>query len=263
MSEPIESTSAAPRLHHAASSYYSAIARLALVEAHIPFTPVALDIHRRMSQFDPSYVRINPNMTVPALELADRTLTDSRDIVLHALRGRDDDETRRWLDLHCAFPVDELTFSWLLGWNPLARRFVPRSLAAAEARLRGLAAQHPDLADLYLRRADVFAARRSTFDPAAVAALWDRRRADALALLDTLERSLADGRAVLAPPVYGPADVVWTVFLARMRFVRLGDEIAARPALARYAASMLERLSFRTADVWDRIKVLGLVKQVL
>ena len=64
---------------------------------------------------------------------------------------------------HYAFPIDELTFAWLLRWNPLARRFVPKSLTAAEARLRALAAAHPDLQARYLRRAEVFAGRRRAF----------------------------------------------------------------------------------------------------
>ena len=106
------------RLYHAASSYYSSIARLALVEAGVAFTSVPLDIHRRMAQFEPGYARLNPNMTVPTLVLDGRTLSESRDIVLFAFGDRgDDDATRRWLDEHYAFPIDELTFSWLLRWN--------------------------------------------------------------------------------------------------------------------------------------------------
>ncbi len=192
------------------------------------------------------------------------TITESRDIVNFAFSaGGDDEATRRWLDAHYAFPIEELTFAWLLRWNPLARRFVPKSLAAARARLRALAAEHPDLKDRYLDRADVFAERRRVFDPSAVVSLWDQRQRGALGLLDGLEVALKDGRPLLVPPTYGPADVVWTVFLARMRFIRLGGEIERRPALAKYAASMFARPSFRAADVWDRIKVLGLLKQVL
>jgi glutathione S-transferase len=253
-----------PRLYNAASSYYSAIARLALVEAGIAFTSVPVDIHRRRAQFEPEYARLNPNMTVPTLALEGRTLDQSRDIVLFAFPGRGDDPTtHRWLDVHSAFPIDELTFAWLLRWNALARRFVPRSLAASSAQLRALAAQHPDLLTRYLARAAVFDERLRTFDAARIASLWDERRHAALEVLDALEHALTDGRAVLAPPTYGPADVVWTVFLARMRFVRLGDEIRRRPALASYAARVFARPSFRAADVWDRIKVLGLLAQVL
>ena len=254
-----------PRLYHAASSYYSMIARLALIEAGRPFTPVKLDIHRRMAQFEPAYARLNPNMTVPTLVLESGLLSDSRLILFHAFgRAEDqaDDATRRLVALQYDFPIDELTFSWLLRRNPLARRFVPGKLAAAERRLRTLAEAHPDLADLYRRRAAVFAARIRTFDPHAVAALYDERRTAALTLLDVIENELDDGRAVLVPPSYGPADVVWTVFLARMRFIRLHGELARRPSVSRYYAAMAALPSFTAADIWPSLNPLKLIRQM-
>ena len=254
------------RLFHAAPSYYSKIARLALVEGKRSFTPVTVDIHRRMSQFEPEYVRLNPNMTVPTLVDGDRVIPDSRDILLFAFgKGMDDldDETKRWVTNHYAFPIEELTFGWLLSWNPVVRRAVPKQLAGAERRLRTLADQHPDLADVYRRRAEVFAARLRTFDPAGIAALFDDRRRAALGHLDKLDATLTDARNTLVTSGYGPADVVWTVFLARLHWVRLGGEIARRPALARYAAAMFARPSFDQADVWRRIKILTMIRGVL
>jgi tetrachloro-p-hydroquinone reductive dehalogenase len=253
-----------PRLYHAPSSYYSAIARLALVEGGVAFEPVAVDIHRRKQQIEPAYVRINPGMTVPTLELADRVLVESRDIL--DLAFPDDARapaTRALVDEHYAFPVDELTFSWLLSWNPLARRFVPKTLRGMEARLRAFAVEQPDLAPAYLARAEVFHGRVKTFDPDAISALWETRLAAALERLDALEALLADGREVLAPPRYGAADVVWTVFLARMGFVRLGHELERRSHVARYARAMKARPSFAAADIWDRIKLIGVLRQIV
>jgi glutathione S-transferase len=114
-----------------------------------------------------------------------------------------------------------------------------------------------------LKRADVFAARRRTFDAEAVVALFDERRRGALEHLDALEATLSDGRETLVRTGYGPADVVWTVFLARLHWVRLGAEIARRPALSRYAKAMFSRPSFDEADVWRRIKVLPMIRQIL
>ena len=62
--------------------------------------------------------------------------------------------------------------------------------------------------------------------------------------MDRLEQTLGDGRGVLVPPAYGVADVVWTVFLARMEFVGMGAELQKRPALARYWRAMQARPSF-------------------
>ncbi|WP_437742154.1 hypothetical protein WME73_43295 [Sorangium sp. So ce302] len=66
-----------------------------------------------------------------------------------------------------------------------------------------------------------------------------------------------------APASPGPADVVWTAFLARMGFVRFDAEISRRARLAPYAKAVKARPSFREADVWDRLSPLKLIKQVL
>ena len=242
------------------------IARLALVERGVPFDSVKVDIHRRTQQFAPDYARLNPNLTVPTLEVDGRVLSQSRDIVLFAFGATEaalDDATRSWLDRHYAFPIDELTFGWLLSWNPLSRPAVRRALAASEKRLRQLATEHAELANVYGRRAEVFAGRIKTFDPEGVMAMFGERKRAAFELLDALDDALADGRQTLVPSGYGPADVVWTVFLARMGFVRFDAEIAKRARLARYAKAVKARPSFRDADVWDRLSPLKLLKQVL
>jgi glutathione S-transferase len=43
----------APRLYHALSSYYSMIARLALVEGGVVYESVVVDIHLKMVQQQP------------------------------------------------------------------------------------------------------------------------------------------------------------------------------------------------------------------
>jgi glutathione S-transferase len=100
-------------------------------------------------------------------------------------------------------------------------------------------------------------------DPAGVVRLAERRRTEAIGLMDRLEQTLGDGRAVLVPPVYGVADVVWTVFLARMELVGLGAEIPKRPALARYWHAMQARPSFSAADVWTTFHTVRLIGGIL
>jgi glutathione S-transferase len=100
------------------------IARLALVERGVPFASVKVDIHRRTQQLAPEYARINPNLTVPTLEVDGRVVSQSRDILLFAFDTTDaalDEATRAWVDRHYAFPIEELTFGRLLSWSPLAR----------------------------------------------------------------------------------------------------------------------------------------------
>ncbi|MBL6615686.1 MAG: glutathione S-transferase family protein [Reyranella sp.] len=255
-----------PRLYHALSSYYSMIARLALIESGVAYDSVVMDIHLKMAQQEPDYVRLNPNMTVPTLVLPDRFLDQSRDIAEYALGVSDatlDGDTKAWLDLHYGYPIEELTFGGLLARNALARRMIPKRLEAARRRLLERAKQNPDLAKVYEARAAVFAGRIRTFDPASVVRLAEKRRADAIGFMDRLEQTLGDGRAVLVPPAYGVADVVWTVFLARMEFVGMTAEIQKRPALARYWRAMQARPSFGPADIWTKLHVFRLIGGML
>ncbi|WP_407174613.1 glutathione S-transferase family protein [Bradyrhizobium sp. STM 3562] len=266
MTKPARFCAAKPRLYHAPSSYYSMIARLALAEGGIAYEPVFIDIHYRASQQQPDYVRLNPNMTVPTLVLPDRILDQSRDIAEYALgvsEGRLDSETKAWVDLHYAYPIEELTFGGILARNPLARIMIPRQLKAAHRRLLTRAAENPDLADIYEARAAVFAERVRIFDPDAVVRLSQQRRNEAVGLMDRLERTLSDSRAVIVPPAYGLADVVFTALLARMEFAGLGERIPQRPALARYWRAMQARPSFAAADIWTKLHVLRLIGGIL
>lgn len=266
MMECTKLTAGKPRLYHAPSSYYSMIARLALAEGGIAWEPVFVDIHARMSQQQPDYVRLNPNMTVPTLVLADRILDQSRDIAEYAL-GVDrltlDSEARPWLDLHYGYPIEELTFGAIMAHSPIARIMVPKLLRRAQRYLLRLAAEHADLAAAYRARAEVFAERIRTFDPAAALRLSERRRAEALDIMDRMERTLSDGRATMVLPAYGIADTVSTVFLARMEFAGLGAELLKRTALVRYWRAMQARPSFAAADIWTRFHVFRLVAGIL
>jgi glutathione S-transferase len=255
-----------PRLYHALSSYYSMIARLALIEGGVAYEPVVIDIHIRMTQQQPDYVRLNPNMTVPTLVLPDRALDQSRDIAEYALGVSEatlDGETKAWLDLHYSYEVEQLTFGRLLARNRLARIMIPKRLEAVRQHLLKRAAQNPDLAQVYEARAQAFAKRIRAFEPATVVRLAETRRAEAIGFMDRLEQTLQDGRGVLVPPTYGVADVVWTVFLARMEFVGMGAEVQKRPALARYWRAMQARPSFAPADIWTKVHVFRLIGGML
>ena len=77
MTESAKLSAETPRLYHTPSSYYSMIARLALAEGGIAHERIFVDIHFRLGQQQPDYVRINPGMTVPTLVQADRILDQS------------------------------------------------------------------------------------------------------------------------------------------------------------------------------------------
>jgi ganglioside-induced differentiation-associated protein 1 len=180
MAEPVEPSGAKPRLYHALSSYYSMIARLALIEGGIAYESVVIDIHLKMVQQQPDYVRLNRNMTVLTLVLPDCILDQSRDIAEYALGVSEatlDGATKAWLDLHYDYPVEQLTFGGLLARNPMARIVIPKRLEAVRRRLLERAARNPDLAKVCEARAEAFAERIRAFDPAAVVQLAEKRRA--------------------------------------------------------------------------------------
>ena len=242
------------------------IARLALAEASIAYEAVFVDIHFRGNQQSPAYARLNPNMTVPTLVLPGRVLDQSRAILDFAFArcsAKADAETASWLDLHYSFPIEDLTFGGFLAHHAVARAVVPARMAAAHRKLLRLAAANPDLANAYQARAAVFAERQRTFDPRRATQLEAMRRAEAVTLLDRLDRHLADGRQWIVPPVYGAADVVWTVFLARMQFTGLLQEVLSRPALSRYWSAMQARPSFVEADVWTKLHLGRLLRAIL
>lgn len=241
-------------MYHAPSSYYSMIARLALREKKLAFMSSKLDIHRKMQQLSPAYVRINPHMTVPTLVIAQEAapalvLADSRDILDHAFGGKLTD-AEPWVQQMYAQPVEELTMGWIMSWNPVARQVFPLRVKQVHQKLLGYAESHPDLAAAYLQRAAVFERRLRTFQPNSCKALFAQSLQHAGQLLDALDTALQDGRSVLVPPQYSPADVAATVLLARLHFVGQSAQIARRKALHAYDLRMRARPSFRAADIW-------------
>lgn len=50
-------------LYHAAPSFFSQIARLALAEKGATYSRREIDIHMRMDQISPEYAKIHPEMT--------------------------------------------------------------------------------------------------------------------------------------------------------------------------------------------------------
>lgn len=240
------------------------IARLALAHSKKPYLSNTIDIHRRAEQLDPAYVRINPNMTVPSLVVGDRLLTESRDIALFALppAPADEAEVNSLLDRHYGFEIEDLTMSWLMSWNPMVKQVLPRAIKKAQRRLAELADKHPDLRDTYLARAKVFARREQTFDPAGAARLFGARKATALGLLDHLEQTLSDGRKTLVPSGHSAADVVWTVFMGRLAFIRMSGEIERRPKLNAYWRAATATPEHEQADIWTSFSLFRFIKQV-
>lgn len=242
-------------LYHAPSSYYSMIARLALLEAGVSFEQKPMDIHVAQEQNASWYVAINPNMTVPCLTDAGLRLTDSRDILAFAARAA----SNLWMDseatiaaqiddavnAHYDVSIENLTFTRLMIQMWPLRIMFPRLLERINRNLEaGLA---------------------SAADPEAVGkkiALNQKRIAfftqgDMNKKMHNLREVVRDCLRGLPEPypfLFGErvssADIVFCVLLARLNMIgekALYDDIAG---LRQWFETMQAREAFQRADIW-------------
>lgn len=68
-------------LYFAPTSFSSQIARLALVEKHVQYTPALVDIHQSFQNLSRDYARINPALVVPTLKHGDLIVRDCHKIM--------------------------------------------------------------------------------------------------------------------------------------------------------------------------------------
>jgi len=239
-------------LYHAASSYYSMIARLALTEAGREWRSVVLDIHRRQDQLADGYAVINPHLTVPTLIDGSLRLTDSADILAHVWPEgwrAAPEEIRRVVGAHYAISVERLTFGALFVRFPpgrlLFRHMLRRVVRSLEARAEG----SPHAAVLRAKAAQN-RERLAWFDAPDLAGRVTELRAEVAAFLA--------GLPAPAPYLFGAAptvaDVVVTVLMARLVAIGEADLIGAA-GLEAYWRDRRASPAFAAADVWDSVSL--------
>ena len=257
--QPVEIT-----LYHFPPSLCSQKVRLALAEKGVAYTSRLVNIGPIMENYEPWYARLNPGLVVPTLAVGDTIITDSARIIREVDRrldgpdlGADREEVGGWIALQDGLRIRELSYaprSWLMGL--LSKGSFDKRVQVLTRRRD----ENPELAHLYeARLADVATWRADTSSPETIAA-YEQQLIDALA---QVEAALSE-QPFLAGEAYSLADVGWTVQLARMRFLRLDAHWGA--ATRAYYARMKARESFRTADVWERVKplvMLPLIGQVI
>jgi tetrachloro-p-hydroquinone reductive dehalogenase len=148
-------------------------------------------------------------------------------------------EVERWVKVADAFPLHAISYS---------RGGIPRGnelLASRLARIVENKARHPDLADTYTALYDrVSALRNASVDSEGTTA--------ALAELDmafsNLNAILAS-KPFIGSETYSIADVIWTVTLARLDMLKLGDLFSSFPLLSAYYERMVARPSFDAARI--------------
>lgn len=253
-------------LFHASSSYYSMIARLALLEARAPFESRRLDIHLAKEQLAPWYVAINPAMTVPALVEDTRTFTDSRDILGFAstyagLAWMDADprtagRIEQVVSDHYAIEIEKLTFGRAFLTKPLLRHAFLHFLKRIVVRLRQSlqTAENPEAVQ---RKIAVNEGRMAFFASTDLAQRVEAERAKVAALLEALPR---EGGMFLFGDRPSSADVVVAVLLARLKMIGLYAEMLdAHPGVDAWYMRYRERDIVRQADLWERFQPLRIL----
>ena len=122
--------------------------RLALSEKHVPYENRFVDIELRLENYEPWYLRLNPNAVVPTLVHGDRVVTNSAHIIRYideAFEGHrlipestyERECMERWIEQQDDLQMRELSYASFKG----ALGFVLRriSMPLRMSRLRKLA----------------------------------------------------------------------------------------------------------------------------
>jgi tetrachloro-p-hydroquinone reductive dehalogenase len=251
-------------LHHFWPSLCSQKVRLALAEKHVAYRSELVNIGPPMENYKPAYARLNPRMVVPTLVIGDEVITDSARIVVEIDRrfdspdlGSDGDDVKRWIALQDGLEIREIAYGrrrGLIGF--LTKGTFDRRIEV----LTAYRDANPDLADLYNARLDdVRRWKEVSSTPAEV----DARREKVCEALENVDHAL-ETREFLAGETYSLADVVWTVMLARLKFMGFTEQFG--PRTLAYYARMKTRPSFAEGQVWERVKpmvMLPLIARVL
>jgi glutathione S-transferase len=253
-----------PILYHFPLSPYSMRVRLVLEEKGVDWESRVVDLVN-MENYEPWYVSMNPNATVPALVRGDEVIVGSERIarrIEESFPGPrlfpGDDSARTnvelWVSRAAAFPLETLHAA--LSSSTL-RSLEARMSGPRIKTLRAFAKRRPDLESRYQAKIDDIE-KKSAMEASPIS----REEADAIVSseLDALASAL-EGSDWIAGPSYSMADVFWTVVLARLSMLGLAGAFspARRPSIAAFWQRVRERPSFSRADVWVRMKPLVMV----
>ena len=247
-------------LYNASSSYYSMIARFALLEAGVPFESRRMDIHFRQEQLSPWYLAINHAMTVPALVDGEKSWIDSQDILKFAAACSAD----KWLDsdaailpkieqvihAHYSIPIERLTFGKALVRIPPLRFVIPRLLHKIIRKLEQ---------DLSKSINPVATQAKIELDRSRLAYFTEGKLVDKL----NIERERVQ-RFIKALPIPGlflfgdkmsSADILTVILLARLKMIGEYNLVPSSSPLATWFERMQSRTFYKEADIWTHFQL--------
>ena len=243
-------------LYNIPPSLCSQKVRLVLVEMGIPFQNRWVDIGLTSENYEPWYVKLNPKCVVPTLVHGETVVTNSVVIMRYvaeqfegpALLPEDPEERTRmehWYALAESLDFRLFTFSRA---NP---RLTELGLQKKLKKLRAYAERYPDLrAEYEAKIADMTQLKHQSRDPDGV----KRQRAELERELDALDEVLS-AHPFIAGATYSLADVIWTVSLTRLLFLKQDLLIESRPHLLAYYQRMRARPSYEEATLYPSFRL--------
>lgn len=248
------------------SSYYSMIARLVLAEKNVSYNLHNIDIHIEMEQFSPEYVKIQPNMTVPVFICDGINIDDSHKILLFVNKNfagidlcpeADAEAILKSVDLHYTVSIEDLTMGTALRKSPIARFALARGLKRASRRCITLMRTYPEFTNicenklkLEKQREKLILSKDNNYTQV-VQQVTD--------VCDFLDNELSQ-HEFAASNDYSLADVVWTIFLARLSMIKFDHLIIERKNLQNYWLKMKNRDSYTNANLCTKMPFKFLVK---
>jgi glutathione S-transferase len=233
------------KLYHGRTSVCSIKARLALAEKEVPWESALLTL--RGDQFDPGYLKLNPNAVVPTL-VHDQTVVIESTVIMHYV----DDA----FPGPALMPDDAVARAKIHMIAKLMDEYVHNSctvLTFATANRAMLLQMKPDDLEAELAKspsrwranAKREVARRGLDAPLVIDALRHH-----VMLLDRIEDAMQGG-PYLAGPTYSLADIAAIPYVWRLDKLRLARMWDKRPGVAAWFERVRQRPSFATAvDQW-------------
>lgn len=247
-------------LYNAASSYYSMVARFALLEANISFSNRLMDIHIAKEQLSPWYTALNPHMTVPTLVDGEEILTDSRLILSFASSGAghlwlDADpqyqiEAEKIVQNFYAILIEDLTFAKAMIKFPPLHFLFPKLLGSIVRKLQTelMSSQNPEAVQAKIVLNEN---RIAYFTQGNLLEKLNIERNRVCLFL----KSLPIPNSFLLGDKISSADIVVCIIFARLRMVGEYDLVEPFPELARWFSEMQKRPKFMAADIWQKFQL--------
>ena len=247
------------QLYNASSSYYSMIARLALLEAGVDFDDKRLDIHFTKEQLAPWYRNLNPKMTVPTLVDGSNVYTDSRDILNFAQTYAENN----WLDSNSslkntietlqeefyAIQIEKITFAKAMLSIPPLHYVFPRLLKKIIKQLELERASAPDK-NAVAEKIKLNEARIAFFTQGSLRQKFENELCSVTTYLTQLPKP--------APMILGQKlssiDILTATLLTRLAMIGEYGLVKDYAALDFWFQNFQERPNFKKADMWLRFQ---------